>query len=89
MRLPTKKSRPPKAYFIPTSKKRAWVHEEIGFAMALNIPVLPLSIGTIPGEMISQYHCINLTDNLSDIINKITPELIHKIVNKPNVTSGY
>src|SRR2546423_528056 len=26
------------------SKKSAWVHQEIGFALALHLPVLPLSI---------------------------------------------
>ncbi len=32
----------------PTASHRNWVHQEIGYAMALNVPVLPVTIGEIP-----------------------------------------
>jgi hypothetical protein len=41
--------------FVPIlterSAKRGWVHEEIGYASALNIPVMPLAHGQMPGQM--------------------------------------
>lgn len=41
--------------------KRGWVHQEIGYASALNVPALPLSVnGALPGEMIGQLHAIKI-----------------------------
>lgn len=34
------------------SSTRSWIHQEIGYAMALNIPVMPVSCGEMPGQMI-------------------------------------
>ncbi|MFO1045284.1 MAG: toll/interleukin-1 receptor domain-containing protein [Planctomycetaceae bacterium] len=42
----------------PSSKERGWVHQEIGYAMAMNIPVLPIAIGATPEQMISMVHSI-------------------------------
>ena len=43
--------------FLPvitkTADERKWVHQEIGYAMSLNIPVLPVTAGRLPGEMIT------------------------------------
>ena len=37
--------------FVPLiterSQRRPWIHQETGYAMALNIPVLPLVFGTV------------------------------------------
>lgn len=44
----------------PKSKERGWVHQEIGYAMAMNIPVLPIAIGATPDQMISIVHAIKL-----------------------------
>jgi hypothetical protein len=50
--------------FLPVlthaANERNWVHQEIGFASALNIPVLPLAIGEMPGEMIYHLHAISV-----------------------------
>ncbi len=43
---------------------RKWVHQEIGYAMALNIPVLPVVLGGSPGEMIQQIHAVQLQGDL-------------------------
>ncbi|MCA9122295.1 MAG: toll/interleukin-1 receptor domain-containing protein [Planctomycetaceae bacterium] len=44
-----------------SSMKRGWVHQEIGYASALNVPALPLSVnGALPGEMIGQLHAIKV-----------------------------
>jgi hypothetical protein len=40
------------------SSSRGWVHQEIGYAMALNIPVLPISNGQMPGQMIQELQAV-------------------------------
>ena len=56
--------------FLPVITKAAdehkWVHQEIGYAMALNIPVLPISVGKLPGEMIQGIQAISLSDKPTD-----------------------
>lgn len=44
----------------PKSSGRGWVHQEIGFAMAMNIPVLPIAIGATPDQMISIVHSVKI-----------------------------
>ncbi len=57
--------------FLPiltqTASHRNWVHQEIGYAMALNVPVLPVAIGEIPGEMIQHLHAIRIPQSSSDL----------------------
>ena len=40
------------------SKRRGWVHQEIGYALGINLPVLPVAVDTQPGEMIAAYKAI-------------------------------
>jgi len=49
----------------PRATERGWVHQEIGFAMAMNIPVLPIAINASPGQMISLVHAVKL-DAITD-----------------------
>jgi hypothetical protein len=59
----------------PKSKERPWVHQETGFAMALNIPVLPLASGDIPAEMLAQLQAINVDpQNIAEL-----PERLRKL----------
>jgi hypothetical protein len=44
------------------SSSRGWVHQEIGYAMALNIPVLPISNGQMPGQMIQELQAVRWED---------------------------
>ena len=46
--------------------QRPWVHQETGYAMALNIPVLPVAVDTVPGEMAAQLQAIVVKADLSD-----------------------
>jgi hypothetical protein len=54
----------------PTSNARNWVHQEIGYAMALNIPVIPLAVGQLPGEMIQQIHAICLLPDKLELLHE-------------------
>lgn len=40
-----------------------WIHQEIGFANALNIPVVPLAIGKLPEALINAIHAVRLSRN--------------------------
>ena len=47
--------------------QRPWVHQETGYAMALNIPILPVAVGTVPGEMAAQLQAIVVKADLSNL----------------------
>ena len=47
------------AILSENSSEAGWVHEEIGYAMALNIPILPIALDdTIPDKMIRELHAL-------------------------------
>ena len=52
--------------FLPiiteSSSRRGWVHQEIGYAVAMNIPVLPVAWGRLPDEMLRELHAVVLPD---------------------------
>lgn len=58
--------------FVPvitsTSVSRGWVQQEIGYAMALGIPVIPIAVDRLPGEMLQQLHAIQLEPEKEDEI---------------------
>lgn len=69
--------------FLPiiteSSSERGWVHQEIGYAMALNVPVLPVTLGTLPGEMIRELQAIQLKD-LDELNDKLSRENFDNLV---------
>jgi hypothetical protein len=73
----------------PSSIERGWVHQEIGYAMALNIPVLPVAMGKLPNEMIRELHAIPLDkedleteEKLHSIKNLLSYETMENLVNR-------
>ncbi|MCL4694823.1 MAG: TIR domain-containing protein [Candidatus Hydrogenedentes bacterium] len=70
--------------FLPvltrTADARKWVHQEIGYAMALHIPVLPVAVEGLPGEMIQQIHALRMDGDdpevLSDHLSKDVMEAL-------------
>jgi TIR domain len=53
--------------FVPliteSSSQRGWVHQEIGYATALNIPIMPVMIDATPAAMIQQVQALHWDDN--------------------------
>jgi hypothetical protein len=50
------------------SFKRGWVHQEIGYAMALNIPVLPVTTeDSGPGGMLQIIHAVKIDKNIENL----------------------
>jgi hypothetical protein len=62
------------------SSKRGWVHQEIGYAMAMNIPMLPVSIEKIPGEMLQRLHAVMLDKALGGAEEILTYSAFDKLV---------
>jgi len=71
--------------FLPliteSSSQRGWVHQEIGYAMALNIPVLPVARGTLPGEMLQELHALMWSDEPGKMRVHLTREVFEGLVN--------
>ncbi len=57
--------------FIPLltaiSQDRPWVHQETGFAIALGIPVLPIAIDRLPGEMSAELQALRVDRDLGGL----------------------
>jgi hypothetical protein len=72
--------------FLPVitnaSSSRGWVHQEIGYAMALNIPVLPLAKGVLPGEMIQGLQAIQFNSSIGEIKDLLSKEVFDNLVNQ-------
>src|SRR4051812_22832436 len=47
------------------SKAKPWVHQEIGFANGIDVPVLAVGLGTLPGGMIAGIQAVTLKGGLS------------------------
>ena len=62
------------------STKRNWVQQEIGFAMAMNVPVLPLVRGTLPEGMPSLLHALEYSENEKELKAKLSVETFQNLV---------
>jgi hypothetical protein len=72
------------------SQRRPWLHQEIGFAIGRNVPVLPVAVGVLPGEMIAELHAIGV-ERLADLKSRLTEEAFEAVVlpvNPPALTTA-
>lgn len=62
--------------FVPiltaNSKSRPWVHQEIGYAIGLSVPVLPLALDELPAGMADEIQAVRVKPDLSDLPQKLT-----------------
>jgi len=65
------------------SQHRPWVHQETGYAMALNIPILPLATGNLPGEMLTLLQAVIVKPDLSDLAERLQTANIPHVVSPP------
>jgi hypothetical protein len=49
------------------SRESHWVHQEIGYALGINVPVIPVALGSLPGEMLSAIQAIQIGSDLSGL----------------------
>jgi hypothetical protein len=53
------------------SRERPWAHQEIGYALGIGVPVVPVAIGALPEGMLSGIQAICPRDDLSDLADGI------------------
>lgn len=70
--------------FIPlitkSASKRGWVHQEIGYAMALNVPILPITLDRVPEGMLQNLHAVAWSSNLKALKQKLSYETFDNLV---------
>ena len=66
------------------SALRPWVHQETGYAMALNIPILPVALAAVPGEMAAQLQAMVVKDDLSDFTQRLAAVDLGQVVHAPH-----
>ncbi len=62
------------------SKNRAWVQQEIGYALALQIPVVPVTVGCDSSEFLAQVQAMTVREDLSDFHEKLLAARLAKLV---------
>jgi len=65
------------------SSERGWVHQEIGYAMALNIPVLPVTTENLdPGGMLQMLHAIKIDRDISNLNHFFNKSIFETLLKK-------
>jgi hypothetical protein len=65
------------------SVRRPWVHQETGYAMALNIPILPIAVEGLAGEMVAQLQAVLVKSDLSDFRERLEEVNFEQVVAEP------
>ena len=77
--------------FLPViteaANKRGWVHQEIGYAIALQVPVLPVIVGALPPDMIRELHGYKLGSDEQELQAKLPRKVFDDLVNSCRDTS--
>jgi hypothetical protein len=64
-----------------SSSERGWVHQEIGYAMALHIPVFPLTTEDIlPGGMLQMIQALKIIDDEQILIRLLNQETFLRMI---------
>lgn len=70
--------------FLPVltaqSSQRGWVHQEIGYAMALNVPVLPVAMEVLPGQMLEQLHALRVGRDEAQLKAELSLQVFDRLV---------
>lgn len=72
--------------FIPiltsNSKSRPWVHQEIGYAMGLGVPILPLALDELPQGMAEQIQAVRVNPDLGDLPERLKRNTLENVVSR-------
>jgi len=70
--------------FVPLltsiSSLRPWVHQETGFAVGINVPVLPIAIDTLPHAMLEGTQALVVREDLSDLKERLREVDLESII---------
>jgi hypothetical protein len=77
--------------FIPiiseSASRRGWVHQEIGYALALKVPVIPLTVGKVPGQMLQLVQAITWSNDIPKLKERLSKEIFTKAIEDNQRTS--
>jgi hypothetical protein len=62
------------------SKERPWVHQELGYAMGLAVPVLPLALDELPDGMAQEIQAVKVSPRLDDLDRRLTGAVLENAV---------
>lgn len=62
------------------SAKRPWVNQEIGYAMGLGVPMLPIAVDKLPEGMAESTQAIRLDKDGDNLANHLSYEDLHLLV---------
>jgi hypothetical protein len=64
--------------------KSRWVDQEVGYAVAMNVPILPVAYGELPAGMIGENHALDLRDDgeLYRLGRRLTPNELLNLVER-------
>jgi hypothetical protein len=72
--------------FIPilteSGSSRPWVHQEIGYALGIGIPILPLAIGSLPDGLTHQIQAISLSKDLGNLADRVTANSLENVMER-------
>ena len=69
------------------ASRRPWVHQETGYAMALNIPILPIAVDSVPGEMAAQLQAVVVRADFADFPERMQTVDLEQVVSQSPATS--
>jgi len=72
----------------PRSHERGWVHQEIGFAVALRVPYVPMCVGKLPDGMIAMSHAMNVEVDLSNLDREVRKVDFEDLINRAGSAEG-
>ncbi len=64
----------------PRSSLRPWVHQETGFALGINVPVLPIAVDTLPNAMLAGTQALVVREDLSDLKEQLREVDLESII---------
>jgi hypothetical protein len=70
------------------SAANPWIHQEIGFALGIDVPVVPLALGALPDEMIKALQAVIVKKDMSDLFSKVEQLECEDLVLKGQAGSG-
>lgn len=62
------------------SSKRGWVHQEIGYAMALQIPIVPITLERLPGEMLQHLQAVPWCDDKARMKAQLSLQTFEQVI---------
>ena len=68
------------ALYTEHSKASPWFHQEIGYTVALGIPILPIAIGATPSGLIADRQAICLANDLHDVQDTLTAAVCDALI---------